>query len=368
MSFIMPTAASTSAIGGSISAQTGVKGSFDDFFKNYLTAAETQKNAPAEQSEASAGENSLKNVRKVIDELDIPSKQKEELKKELDSLETEEDAVDFLNKLEEILMLNGIGVTETVNRFAEAFVADDAVAAGTSSLDSAMLRALKVKGYTENAGQNLNADEQKAVQAAFEKILRPGEAEISKEEVKAAEIVKPAVQENIPADEQILPKTTDSPDTDIRETVMKSGQSNFAEQEQPEVKITAPRDINKIVDYIQYSKIGDQKKLTVQLIPKELGKLNIELVEHAGKISAKITTESDQAKNLLINNAESIRQQLEAKGIVLEKMEFLFAEKDSRDGTDQQAFRKKGTAGGQKEFAVGDLTEDEAESSRGLYA
>jgi hypothetical protein len=53
---------------------------------------------------------------------------------------------------------------------------------------------------------------------------------------------------------------------------------------------------------------------------------------------------------------------------VLEKMEFFFAEKDSKDGTDQQFFRKKNSGGSKSEFAVGDITEEETDPSRGLYA
>ncbi|QAR32382.1 flagellar hook-length control protein FliK [Geovibrio thiophilus] len=374
MSFITPGTGNVPAFGTAISAQNGSqasKSSFEDFLKDRLSG--TGVNTVSEKASAKSGtevkSDSKTKAGKVIDELDIPSEQKEQLKKELDSLETEEDAVEFLENLEEILMLNGIGVEETVARLTEAFVAEDAQnAAGSTAIDSAMLKALKARGYTQ-AEQNLTDSEQQAANEAFEKLMLPKEAKISGTEVKIAEIVKPLTAETVPEEEQIIKTTTtDIPDTEVGETALKSGQSVLTEQEQPEVKIVTPRDINKIADFIQYSKSGDQKKLTIQLMPKELGKLNIELVEHAGKISARITMESDQARNLLVNNAESVRQQLEAKGIVLEKMEFFFAEKDSKDGTDQQFFRKKGSGNGKNEFAVGDISEDETDPSKGLYA
>lgn len=372
MSFITPGTGKVPSFGTAISAQSGSqasKSSFDDFLKSRLTGTDVKAASEKAQTERSVKRDPKAEAGKVIDGLSIPAEQKEKLKKELDSLETEEDAVAFLENLEEILMLNGISVEETVAKFSEAFVAEDAQnAAGSTALDSAMLKALKAKGYTQ-AEQNLTDSEQQAAKEAFEKLSMPKEAKISKEEVKIAEIVKPLTAEDVPSEEQIAKTSTaDIPDMDVGETVIKPGQNILTEQEQPEVKIVTPRDINKIADFIQYTKAGDQKKLTIQLMPKELGKLHIELVDNAGKISARITMESDQARNLLVNNAESVRQQLEAKGIVLEKMEFFFAEKDSKDGTDQQFFRKKNSGGSKSEFAVGDITEEEADPSRGLYA
>lgn len=372
MSFITPGTGKVPSFGTAISAQNGSqasKSSFDDFLKSRLTGTDVKAASEKAQTERSVKRDPKTEAGKVIDGLSIPAEQKEKLKKELDSLETEEDAVAFLENLEEILMLNGISVEETVAKFSEAFVAEDAQnAAGSTALDSAMLKALKAKGYTQ-AEQNLTDSEQQAAKEAFEKLSMPKEAKISKEEVKIAEIVKPLTAEDVPSEEQIAKTSTaDIPDMDVGETVIKPGQNILTEQEQPEVKIVTPRDINKIADFVQYTKAGDQKKLTIQLMPKELGKLHIELVDNAGKISARITMESDQARNLLVNNAESVRQQLEAKGIVLEKMEFFFAEKDSKDGTDQQFFRKKNSGGSKSEFAVGDITEEETDPSRGLYA
>lgn len=372
MSFITPGTGKVPSFGTAISAQNGSqasKSSFDDFLKSRLTGTDVKAASEKAQTERSVKRDPKAEAGKVIDGLSIPAEQKEKLKKELDSLETEEDAVAFLENLEEILMLNGISVEETVAKFSEAFVAEDAQnAAGSTALDSAMLKALKAKGYTQ-AEQNLTDSEQQAAKEAFEKLSMPKEAKISKEEVKIAEIVKPLTAEDVPSEEQIAKTSTaDIPDMDVGETVIKPGQNILTEQEQPEVKIVTPRDINKIADFVQYTKAGDQKKLTIQLMPKELGKLHIELVDNAGKISARITMESDQARNLLVNNAESVRQQLEAKGIVLEKMEFFFAEKDSKDGTDQQFFRKKNSGGSKSEFAVGDVTEEETDPSRGLYA
>lgn len=372
MSFITPGTGKVPSFGNAISAQNGSlasQSSFDDFLKSRLTGTDVKAASEKAQTERPVKRDPKAEAGKVIDGLSIPAEQKEKLKKELDSLETEEDAVAFLENLEEILMLNGIGVEETVAKFSEAFVAEDAQnAAGSTALDSAMLKALKAKGYTQ-AEQNLTDSEQQAAKEAFEKLSMPKEAKISKEEVKIAEIVKPLTAEDVPSEEQIAKTSTaDIPDTDVGETVIKPGQNILTEQDQPEIKIVTPRDINKIADFVQYTKAGDQKKLTIQLMPKELGKLHIELVDNAGKISARITMESDQARNLLVNNAESVRQQLEAKGIVLEKMEFFFAEKDSKDGTDQQFFRKKNSGGSKGEFAVGDITEEEADPSRGLYA
>lgn len=95
-----------------------------------------------------------------------------------------------------------------------------------------------------------------------------------------------------------------------------------SETRQLDVKSMA--DILKVADIINAAKDSGVKKLTVQLTPEHLGKIEIQLTETAGKISAKIFTDNDNAKYLLLNSSDQIRNQLESKGIVIENMEFGF--------------------------------------------
>ena len=378
LSFLLPNnGRAVSVSSNAISAQnaySGSKSAFEDFFQSSLNSKQTNnsKELSVFESDSEPNSNSSKfEVKKAINKLDIPNEQKEQLKKELNSLETEEDAVVFLENLEKILMMNGISVSETVEQFVNSFVAEDGenTAPEISSFDSAMLKALKAKGFTQAEQKMTNKD----AETAFEKLkVQADEANnLSETKVKVAEVLKPQVSEEISVDEQLLNTTATKPSMEVDGNAHRVGTNFLTEQqdniEAAEIKTVSARDINKIADFVQYAKNGEIKKLTVQLLPKELGKLNIELVEQAGKISVKVTMESDQAKNLFVNNAESIRQQLEAKGIVLEKMELFFAEKDSRDGTNQQFFAKK-NSGGKNSFSSEDYSDEETDPSKGLYA
>lgn len=394
--------------------QAGSGSSFEDFLKSRV--AEVQSRQTPETSPAYKENSSKAEAGKIIGELNIPEESKTELRKELESAETEEDVKNFLENLEAVLMQNGLGIEETLVKFTEAFVAENALKAVVpSAFDAAVISALKAKGYIDNDPARLNEQELKAVQEAFEKILTPLDAGIGKREMKIAEIIKPAnptgalaantantsgvpaegedtvnaaakaartgseernaqtdtvkqaAQAELPTEGNNTKTGAEASFRDAAAAAVKSGENALDAQEQPELEIAATRDIKKIADFIQYVKTGDEKKLTVQLMPKELGRLNIELVENAGKLTARITMESDQAKNLLVNNAESIRLQLEAKGIVLEKMEFLFAEKDPERGQDQ-FFKRKNTGSSEQGLAAGDMPEETADPAKGLYA
>lgn len=94
--------------------------------------------------------------------------------------------------------------------------------------------------------------------------------------------------------------------------------------------------VEKLIKLIEFVKQGDSKTLTVKLEPDFLGKMNIHLTDNAGKISAKIFVEHDSVKNFLLNNAESIRQQLADKGIHIDNMDFMFM----GDHKDQDEYRQ----------------------------
>lgn len=75
-----------------------------------------------------------------------------------------------------------------------------------------------------------------------------------------------------------------------------------------------------------------ESKLTVTLTPENLGKLEIRLVEHAGKLTAKFFTDNEASHKMMISQGEAIRSQLLEKGIVIESMDFGF--KDATAGRD----------------------------------
>jgi flagellar hook-length control protein FliK len=117
-----------------------------------------------------------------------------------------------------------------------------------------------------------------------------------------------------------------------------SNQSQPVQTETRQLDVKSMADILKVVDIINAAKDSGVKKLTVQLTPEHLGKLEIHLTETAGKISAKIFTDNDNAKYMLLNSSDQIRNQLESKGIVIENMEFGFmmANDDKNSKQDKQ--------------------------------
>jgi flagellar hook-length control protein FliK len=416
-----------SVLGTNISAQSsssvpnslvsnGTRASSGDSFQNFLESrvAKVHAGQDSEKTTAHKEKNSKAEVDKIIGELNIPDESKAELRKELESLETKEDAELFLENLEEVLVQNGVSVEETLIMFTQAFVAENAAKAVVpTSFDTAFVGALQSKGYMTNDPVQLNEHELKVVKEAFDKILTPQDASIGKREMKIAEIIKPATLTNALSANNGAVKTAEAEgtvetaqhqqvktevgnvqsetakqvveaeltveqtnikptaETSFRDGVanaIKSGEDALEFQEQPDLEIVEARDIKKVAELIQFIKTGNQKKLTIQLMPKELGRLSIELVDTSGKLTAKITMESDQTKSLLVNNAESIRLQLESKGIVLEKMEFLFAEKDPDRGQ-ERLFKKQGSGSSGSSLASdNENSEDTAETARGLYA
>ncbi len=90
------------------------------------------------------------------------------------------------------------------------------------------------------------------------------------------------------------------------------------------VNVDSPKDIFKIADLVEIAKNSSSKKLTVQLEPNNLGKMNIQLTEQAGKLTAKFFVENDIVKQIMVNNANHIITQLADKGIVIHNLDFMF--------------------------------------------
>lgn len=130
------------------------------------------------------------------------------------------------------------------------------------------------------------------------------------------------------------------------------------------IEIRDIKDIIKIIDNIEMAKNQGVKRLTVQLHPENLGKLEIQLVESGGKINAKIFTDNEQTRFLLVNNIEQMRNQLNSKGIHIDNMEFSFMMANDDKGKRSEKDEKNGLKFG------GSLVEETTaqEEINGLYA
>lgn len=135
------------------------------------------------------------------------------------------------------------------------------------------------------------------------------------------------------------------------------------------LKVEKTDDILKLVDMINVAKSGKATKLTVQLTPAELGKVNIQLTEVSGKITAKFIVENDHTKSLLLQQADAIKNQLAEKGIVIDDMDFMFMgdfnsrEQFSRQGDNSSNDNTDKESSG---FIKSEQVEDDIDT--GLYA
>ncbi len=116
------------------------------------------------------------------------------------------------------------------------------------------------------------------------------------------------------------------------------------------LEVKKDSDIMKIADFIEVSKVGNKTKLTVQLSPAELGKINIQLHDVNGKLSAKIFVEADHTKNLLVHHSDAIKNQLSEKGIVIDNMDFEFM----GDNSGNNSFANRNNTQNSKEFNLED--------------
>ncbi len=95
-------------------------------------------------------------------------------------------------------------------------------------------------------------------------------------------------------------------------------------------------DIGKLVKSIDQSVLKGESKLTVNLFPAHLGKLEIQLAEVAGKMTAKFITESESSHKIMLSQTEALRNHLSEKGIVVDSMEFKFDDSSRQQQQQQQ--------------------------------
>jgi len=137
---------------------------------------------------------------------------------------------------------------------------------------------------------------------------------------------------------------------------------------QPVINMNSGTKVNDLIEIIEYIKNGESKKMTVKLEPDFLGKMNIHLTENAGKITAKIFVEQEVVKHFLVANMDSIKQQLNDKGIVIDNMNFMFM----GDHQNQQEFKEAKNQNNNNIKAAVKVEQDEItennKSVSGIYA
>lgn len=69
------------------------------------------------------------------------------------------------------------------------------------------------------------------------------------------------------------------------------------------------------IEQIDFKVLGQTKELNVHLSPKELGDLNIKIVENNGALVAEIKVDNDKAKEFILNEIHQLKENLEEHGL-----------------------------------------------------
>ena len=135
-----------------------------------------------------------------------------------------------------------------------------------------------------------------------------------------------------------------------------------------------PRDIERLVRTMQSSVSKGESKLTVVLTPENLGKMEIQLSESGGKITAKFLSDNESSHKLIMAQSDLLNNQLSEKGIVVDNMEFAYNDAMNRQQnndeqgrrTSKQAQKGKSFRSQEDDLEVG--TEVANKKATGIYA
>ena len=135
-----------------------------------------------------------------------------------------------------------------------------------------------------------------------------------------------------------------------------------------------PRDIERLVRTMQSSVSKGESKLTVTLTPENLGKMEIQLSESGGKITAKFLSDNESSHKLIMAQSDLLKNQLSEKGIVVDNMEFAYNDAMSKQQnndeqgrrTSKQAQKGKSFRSQEDDLEVG--TEVANKKASGIYA
>lgn len=151
-------------------------------------------------------------------------------------------------------------------------------------------------------------------------------------------------------------------------------ESSQSSQPQAAYNMREPRDIERLVRTMQSSVNKGESKLTVVLTPENLGKLQIQLTESGGKVTAKFLSDNENSHKIIMAQSDLLKNQLSEKGIVIDNMEFAFNDAMSRQQTGEeqgrraskQSQRNKGFKNQEEDLEVG--TQVASNKSTGIYA
>ena len=261
--------------------------------------------------------------------------------------------------------INTENVQETAELLADAAVSDD-VSAENQALKENLKETVKetVKDTVKDTAKQSDAVSIKDIQKEFKtanvevtESLRGESA--AKAEMKAATVtfneVGKNLQNNLSQKEMMTGQnnagenfsTTQSDKGNNFNYFLKSSAEAQAKydlsqsnQSQAAYNMREPRDIERLVRTMQSSVNKGESKLTVVLTPENLGKLQIQLTESGGKVTAKFLSDNENSHKIIMAQSDLLKNQLSEKGIVIDNMEFAFNDAMSRQQTGEEQGRR----------------------------
>ncbi|MEI4768574.1 flagellar hook-length control protein FliK [Psychrobacillus sp. FJAT-51614] len=105
------------------------------------------------------------------------------------------------------------------------------------------------------------------------------------------------------------------------------------------------KDLQKVMNRVQFGQAGGANRLVIKLYPEQLGTIRIELIQKDGMLTAKMLASTTLGKDLLDSNSNHLRQGLVNQNIQIEKIEITQAIQDSarqeRNQSFQESFRQQ---------------------------
>jgi len=117
-------------------------------------------------------------------------------------------------------------------------------------------------------------------------------------------------------------KTNDTVEQFVSKLDTLDSVEELTELENEVVYVKQLRDIvNQVTEKVKVTINNDTKKLEMNLNPKHLGKMSLDISENQGIITTKIKVESEMAKEALESGLQSLKESLEEKGIKVNAIE-----------------------------------------------
>lgn len=100
------------------------------------------------------------------------------------------------------------------------------------------------------------------------------------------------------------------------------------------------KQLQKVMDRVQFGQAGGANRLVIKLYPEQLGTIRIELIQKDGLLTARMLASTALGKDLLDSNSNHLRQGLVNQNIQIEKIEISQALQDATKQDRNQAFNE----------------------------